>query len=130
VNRGGPLERRTPLARTGRIRRASIRRSGDARRRTDIRAEVYQRDHYRCILLGHDVGCLGACHGDPLTPHHLQKASQGGPYSPSNLVTLCAGHNGRVEDFPMVSHTLGLVVWSGETVDLAWQRLRDRGYIL
>lgn len=69
------------------------------------RAAVFARDK-RCQLVDTIAGrCFGA-----LTAHHLLKASGGGKYERSNLVTLCAFHNGWVEDHPAEAARLGLVI--------------------
>jgi hypothetical protein len=90
-----------------------------------IRQAVYERDG-RCRLRG---GALGPCFGKPYTPHHLRKAGQGGAYSMSNLLTLCAGHNDRIEELPRLDMELnGLVI--PRTTDLlagtaqAWGRMQ------
>lgn len=133
--RGGPLPRRTPLRRGSPLRRSRLARLApmSAARRAElvhrdaIREQVFTRDGHRC-LLEHRPDLGGGCRGR-LTPHHLQKASQGGPYTLTNLVTLCGHHNGWVEDRPIVAHSVGLVVRAGETVALAWQRLRAAGLV-
>ncbi|HJV08638.1 MAG TPA: HNH endonuclease signature motif containing protein, partial [Acidimicrobiales bacterium] len=84
----------------------------DARRRGQdaIRAQVFDRDAYRCQL--RDVAGAGRCYG-PLTPHHRRKASQGGGYTLANLVTLCRHHNDQLEaraDVAALGEQLGLVV--------------------
>lgn len=57
-------------------------------------------------LAGYNTGpCFGV-----LTAHHLLKASGGGKYERSNLVTLCAFHNGWVEDHPAEATRLGFVI--------------------
>ena len=120
ARRTGAGLRRTPLA------VVSPRRRAEAEHRGIVWEAVLSRDHY-CLLSRHP-GAAGRCRGR-LTPHHLQKAGQGGPFTVGNLVVLCAGHNGWVEDHPRTAHALGLVVRAGETVALAWQRLRDRGLV-
>jgi hypothetical protein len=131
MGRGSALRRRTALRPVSAARRA------DRPRRLEVNEAVYQRDGGRCLLamlhrepehFAH--GTLGVpCSGKPLTPHHLHKAVQGGPHTRGNLVTLCAGHNEGVEDWPSIAHQLGLVVWAGESVALAWQRLRSYGLV-
>ena len=79
-----------------------------------IKALVFHRDK-RCILspdrpLNREGRDWGPCFGYPLTPHHLLKASQGGEYTEENLVTLCAGHNDMIEDYPTAAHAIGLVI--------------------
>lgn len=85
-----------------------------------IRAVVFDRD-VRCRLAG-SLG-TGPCFGTRMTPHHLRKAGQGGPYSIENLVTLCANHNDWVEDFRPAAWTWGLVIGHGETPEWAWRRM-------
>ena len=74
--------------------------------RAEIRAAVFARDGQHCRLAG--VTDAGRCFGG-LTPHHIVKASQGGPYTEENLVTLCSLHNSWVEDNPNHARALGLV---------------------
>ncbi|HEX7277895.1 MAG TPA: HNH endonuclease [Acidimicrobiales bacterium] len=110
-----------------RINPRSARTIAAAPQRDLVRAEVFERDGYRCLLYGRrDVPpCLGR-----LTVHHLRKSGQGGPYTPSNLVTLCSSHNdGFVEDQPDAAWELGLVCRNGETVDECWNRLRAAGLV-
>lgn len=133
------LPRRTPLRRTagpkrgtglvrgGRIRQARRLEPAEVLRRRTVRAEVFQRDGG--CLLAHHQEFGGGCYGQRCTPHHLLKASAGGPYMADNLVTLCAHHNDWVEDHPTAAHAVGLVVRRGEVVALAWQRMRIRGLV-
>lgn len=94
------MMRRTPL------RPMSKKRAKEMRRNALVREAVFQRDGYRCQA---PAGFAGSCFG-PLTFHHLLKASQGGDYTVTNGLTLCAHHNGAVEDHPAEAHALGLVV--------------------
>lgn len=107
------------LSRHKRINPRSARREAATTDRADVRAVVFHRDG-ACLLAGSTLGpCIG-----PLTPHHLWKEGQGGPYLRWNLITLCAGHNGRVETMPRADAVaLGLVVERGQHVDSAWRRL-------
>lgn len=85
--------------------------------------EVYERDGHRCVLAAYPSHqCFGR-----LTPHHLRKTGQGGPWAAVNLVTLCAHGNGWVENEPTVAHTIGLVIRTGETYADAWARMRTAG---
>ncbi len=90
------------------------RRAGIGDRRA-IREAVFRRDG-RCVAWGRDRfdDRVPPCSGDPFTAHHLRKASAGGGYSMTNLVTLCAGHNTWVEDAPNLAHEHGLVVRLGD----------------
>lgn len=126
-----PLHRKTPLRRTGRLRSGGML---QVRRRTPqefadrvrIRATVYARDGERCRLDGHEGH---ECQSSLLTVHHLLKASQGGPYSVDNLVTLCAEANDWVEDNPDAAHSVGLVCRRGETVEDCWVQMRKAGLV-
>jgi hypothetical protein len=95
-----------------------------------IVAEVFDRDGHRCILAHPpspvDTISAGRCIGK-LTPHHLRKQGQGGPWAAVNIVTLCTRHNGWVEQFPSLAHDLGLVIRTGETYADAWGRMRAAG---
>lgn len=137
------LERRTPLKRTGGLKRSgalkarkrlapsSPQRRAQAEAMADVRSRVFARDHRQCVLAGQSVRSdirLPWCRG-PLTVHHLLKAGQGGPYSECNLVTLCAGHNGWVEDEPLLAHHLGLVVRRGDDLLGCWGRLVELGLV-
>ena len=95
-----------------RLPRESAKRKAERAKHPEIREAVFQRDG-GCMLawLKRDHVCSGA----RMTPHHLRKASaQKGGYTEENLVTLCAGANSYVEDFPDEAHALGLVIRSGE----------------
>lgn len=116
MKRGGPLKRRTPLKQGKRLSARSKRREEEAADRTIVREFVFARDGYRCRI-GDFTAELARNHGvDPgpcrgtITPHHLRKASQLGPYEPENLITLCAGHNSWVEDYPAAAEAVGLSV--------------------
>lgn len=110
--------------------------------------QVYSRDGHRCVLapgnramftlmvsgrqngkraLAEAFAAVGKCAGQALTPHHLCKAGQGGPWSPENLVTLCSAHNRWVEDEPDHAHALGLVIRAGESYADAWAAMRRAG---
>lgn len=107
------------------MRAVSLKRARANRAKPAIRQAVFERDGYRCLLGGYPWA--PPCSGTPLTPHHLKKASQGGPYALENLVTLCGGHQTWVEDEPDKAHALGLVVRRGEEVEESWQLLRANG---
>jgi hypothetical protein len=111
----------------GRLRPRSQKREDDADRRWEVRHAVFVRDHWTCRL-GRRPGRPGVppCRGD-LTPHHLRKASDCGPYTRENLVALCAGHNGWVEDAPELARSLGLVERGVETPADTWRRLHAAG---
>lgn len=123
MKRGGQLRRSTPeqisawRRRSKRIKPVSDKRAADRERRDDVREAVFRRDGYRCqwpvlfAAIGGQLPCT-SCFG-PLTPHHLWKAGQGGPYTEANLTTLCAFHNGAVEDNPLLAEAMGLVVRRG-----------------
>lgn len=88
---------------------------------------VLQRDESRCRLAGSTAGpCFGG-----LTVHHLRKASQIGPYTVHNLLTLCVGHNEWVETSP-AAHLVdpwGLVIRSGGSYAQTWARLQFAGLV-
>lgn len=111
------LRRKTELKRGGQLSRTSKKRLRDLRGRPAIRKAVFERDQH-CLLspFGGAWGYLnlygsswGPCFGEPLTAHHLRKEGQGGEYTLDNLVTLCAGHNDLVEDYPAAARNIGLV---------------------
>lgn len=114
MKRGGPLKRKAPMARgIAQLKRTRLKPVSDKRRaaapeRAEVREQVFARDRHRCRLDG-AADVAGACRG-PLTPHHLKKASAGGEYTLTNLVTLCAGHNTWVEDEPVKATELGMVI--------------------
>lgn len=97
------------------MKRTRLKPMSDKRRRAivdhaEIRAAVFERDHYLCRLAL--VPGAGLCFGQ-LTPHHIVKASQGGAYSVDNLASLCAFHNSELEanaDLARLAEGLGLVV--------------------
>lgn len=93
------------------IKVKSERRYSENDYREQIRQAVFARDG-GCVLFGEG---WGPCSG-PDTPHHLKKASAGGSYSMTNLVTLCSHHNVKVEDYPDEARALGLVIhpWEDE----------------
>jgi hypothetical protein len=104
-----------------RIRRVSAKRAEAKEDQRDVRMALFARDHGHC-LLEHLPPCAG-----PWTPHHVRKASHLGVYELANLVTLCAHHNGWVEDHPHVAWGLGLVCREGETLDETTQRRHRAG---
>jgi hypothetical protein len=132
VKRSGPPERRTRLssdpeqqrAWEQRSRKRLPRKSAKRRAADDATAELRALVAASPCLLrspttivlrlpsGDRPLDVGACAG-PGTPHHLQKAGAGGPTDLSNLVPLCAYHNGWVEDYPPLAQLIGLVVKPG-----------------
>lgn len=126
--------KRTPLPpRTTPLRRTPLR-SGrtKTKRRPDplpvaiakdiVRRDMLARDGHRCQL--DNVPGAGRCAGR-LTPHHRRKSGQGGGYTLENLVTLCAGHNDRLEadaDLALLARTMGLVLKRGDV----WDDERER----
>lgn len=105
----------------------SAKRAAGAEDRRDVRMELFARDHGHCLLdVNEYAPVVGACAG-PWTPHHRRKASHGGAYDLENLVTLCAGHNGWVEDHPIEAHALGLVCREGETLAQCDERMKIVG---
>lgn len=54
----------------------------------------------------------------PLTMHHRRKRSQGGPWSPANIVAVCGhgtlGCHGRVEAQPAEANAEGFWLMAGE----------------
>lgn len=117
-----------PIRRRGLARGKGIERGGRIRSRRQpadpavdlVRRAVFDRDRH-CRLAN---SLFGPCHGKRLTPHHLWKDGQGGPYVMRNLLTLCAGHNDGVEVMDRAdAEAAGLVVPWGCTVTEAWRRL-------
>lgn len=104
MKRGGPLRR------TGTLRRGV----GLAPMSAKARAAIVDHDVVRRAVFDRDRRCLldhlgwHRCFG-PWTPHHVRKASAGGAYSETNLVTLCAHGNDWVETEPDRAWELGLV---------------------
>jgi hypothetical protein len=94
-------------ARSKRINPISAKRAAGTSDRAAEREAAFDRDGWLCRLAS-TYAQSGPCFG-VLTPHHLVKASQGGPYQRENLVALCAYHNGWVEDHPTQARALGLV---------------------
>lgn len=134
MKRPGSLSNRTKgLARSGELKRSG----GPKRRlpepddpmeiaRQEIRRAVFLRDGH-CRLQG---SCWGRCVGKRLTPHHLWKEGQGGPFTMRNLLTLCGGHNDGIETLPRLDmEAAGLVVPRGTTVTEAWRRLILAGIV-
>lgn len=84
----------------------SDRRRAQLDERRAVREAVFARDRWQCQIPAHmRRECMGG-----ITPHHLRKASAGGPYTEDNLTTLCEFHNGWVEDNPCEAYLIGLVV--------------------
>jgi hypothetical protein len=140
------LERRTPLRRTGgpkrktelsrgnsqlsrggRINPMSRKRLAATEARAEVRRQVFARDG-RCLLRGIDGAgpCLGR-----RTPHHVLKASAGGPYSVENLVQLCAHHNDWIEttDGQLLALSVGLWCRHGDTLEACWRRMTVLGLV-
>lgn len=128
------LTRRTPLDSRSQLPRSPLASVSRSRRRAQpqrdaVWNEVRHRDR-TCLLHGaHGEAITGQPCVGRLTPHHLRKAGQGGEFTAVNIVMLCAGHNGWVEDYPLTAYVQGFVVRAGETPDEAWARLFDRGWV-
>lgn len=108
MKQGKQLAARKPIPQQSRRTRA------DQPRRRKVRAAVFARDGYRCVLLdlvpGHE------CFGE-LTPHHRKKASRRGGYTLANLVSVCAwGNDVWIETHHDEATALGLLVpsWQEE----------------
>lgn len=105
--------------RAKRLSPRSKKREAELAERVIIRQRVLARDRHRCQLAlagaehGYDVGeCWGG-----LEAHHIVKASQLGPYSEENLVTLCSSMNYRLEAEPELAafaRSVGLVKLRGD----------------
>ena len=112
--------KRSPMKRRRRpIRPVSERRQAARDAAEPVVQAVFDRDH-GCVA--HRAPGTPPCRGR-VTPHHLRKEGQGGLWSLDNLVTLCQGHNGWVEDQPDAAHALGLVIRRGEDITDAWQTM-------
>lgn len=104
-------QRRTPMKRTEMkrsttpIKPVSDKRKKENRERTKAMVEVRGRDQHACQL----QAVIGtACHG-PLHGHEILKRSRGGSITdPANIMLACDGHNGWVEDHPMLAEVYGL----------------------
>lgn len=116
--RRGPGPRRKPIDRT----------TPEEQAKETIRTAVYARDR-RCLLRGALGTTAGPCAGQRLTPHHLWKDGQGGPWSMRNIVALCAGHNGWVEDHPTEARAWGLVVERNMSITEVWRRMILNGLV-
>lgn len=116
------------------MRAVSKKRAKAAPANRTVRAAVFERDRYRCVLADLERSPVfmnksgrdePECAGE-LTPHHRRKASSAGAYSMENLLTLCVFHNCFVEDNPDVvraDYGTWLVVREG---DPEWDSLGVR----
>jgi hypothetical protein len=107
--------------RRGRVKPVSDKRAAAKPWTEAITQAVFARDG-GCVLNGETPwGCTG-----PDSPHHRRKANAAGAHSMENLVTLCVGHNGLIEDEPdyFRLHFPWLVVREG---DDEYERLGKRG---
>lgn len=107
-----------------RLRSTSAKRAAARVAAEPLVQQVFARDR-GCVLAEHQA-LAGPCIGR-LTPHHLRKQGQGGPWTLTNIVALCARHNGWVEQHPDQAHELGLVIRHGETYLDAWAAMRRTG---
>lgn len=61
---------------------------------------------------------LPGCYGQATSKHHRRNRSQGGGWSPSNVLNLCGngvvGCHGWVTDHPDGAHAIGATLWAGE----------------
>lgn len=123
--------RRTPLHRTAlkAVRHAlpaeSRKRKREASSRAKVRHAVLSRDGFRCRLAGIGGQLAHECNGP--SPHHLLKASAGGPYSETNLICVCCKANSMIEDYPLEGFRLGLVQRDGATIETVWRRMYEHG---
>ncbi len=124
MKRSGPLARRTPLARTGRLRPRSAKRAAKARDFAPVRAAVFARDGHRCQAEAHARNVITTLVGDlfplelpdewpacwaELHPHHLNEQGAGGSDDPENLLTVCAAHHRWIHDHPTLAKQMDLL---------------------
>lgn len=102
MKRGGPLKRRTPLAR-GRWHRRPKRTSPEL---IDAREIVLRRSAGRCEF----PGCLHV--GQEF--HHRLPRSAGGPDTAANGLWLCADHHRWVHAHPAESYLRGFLLRRGQ----------------
>lgn len=121
--------KRTPLKRRTRLRPVSDRKRAERTAAQPVVDAVFARDGGCLMARYHGPAVVPGCFG-PLTPHHLRKQSaRRGGWTERNLVTLCAHHNGWVEDHPDLAHALGLVLRRGDTEAYAWLRMGEAGLL-
>jgi hypothetical protein len=109
--------KRTPLKRTGTLKRTKLRAKSvkrareDRARRRALEAEFGPRSSWRCILRNDEIAkmALGDC-GGPVNGHELVKSVHGGSrVDVENIVLVCNRHNDSIEEHPVEARKLGLV---------------------
>lgn len=129
MKRGGPLKRLTPLKnRTGLSRARFLNRTPLTSRRPvvtkaerDARKTVKQRSEGRC-----EIG--GTCRATDM--HHRQNRSQGGQWTPENLLHVCRAHHQHVTVNPQAAREQGWTVPSHRDPAQVPVWLAGRGYAL
>lgn len=102
-----PLERKTPLARGGRLRPYSARRRSRDQNYQAARLEVWERSEGRCEApVPHAAECSGACE----QVHHREGRNVPDPHRLDNLVGLSAACHARAHLVPLWAYEAGISV--------------------
>lgn len=113
------LTRRTPLARTGRLRsRSRVVKRGDKTRDAYLRrrraAQPFPATVRRSIEARSGGVCeWPACHTRATDLHHRLMRSQGGQHTASNVAHLCRRHHRHIHDHPAESYQTGWLIRGG-----------------
>lgn len=103
-------------------------------RETEARAIVRQRSGGQC-----EMAVPGVCQGRAAGVHHRVKRSQGGAWSPSNLIDACGsgttGCHGWAESHPSQAHEEGLSLLRGDdpqevSAHIRWVNERSWWFLL
>lgn len=88
-----PLVRKTPLARTGRLKQRSRKTAADADERVHVVAQVWMRDGGRCRCAGWAVEC-----GGPMDVHERIPRSKwaAGYLDVDNCLLVCRAHHDQI----------------------------------
>lgn len=138
MKRGGPPRRRTPLnPGTKRLHRGALNRNAENTRAAAAGKPLTSRlkpvtPEERRARAAVKARSLGVCEMDGRTPatdmHHRQNRSQGGVWSPENLLHLCSSHHQHVTVNPALACGRGWSVRSTQDPAGAPVWLAGRGW--
>lgn len=116
--RSQPMNRGKGLARSTKpMRKVSAKKARQVAAFANVRAEVFERDGYRCQTnrIASELTTVmpddwPVCSWWRIDPHHRQRQGHGGEDTPRNVDTTCRAHHDWIHAHPALATELGLPV--------------------